>query len=52
MRSAEANSELVASRSNPYLTGVHTPMRKELTIENLPVMGTIAAAWNAGSSIR
>ena len=30
--------------ANPYLTGVHTPMREELTIEDLPVTGTIPAA--------
>jgi len=30
--------------ANPYLTGVHTPMRAELTIEDLPVTGTIPAA--------
>jgi hypothetical protein len=41
MRNAETNSEPVASRSNPYLTGLHAPMRKELTIENLPATGTI-----------
>jgi 8'-apo-carotenoid 13,14-cleaving dioxygenase len=27
--------------ANPYLAGVHAPMRQELTIENLPVTGTI-----------
>ena len=32
--------------SNPYLTGVHTPMREELTIEDLPVTGTIPPAFN------
>lgn len=26
---------------NPYLTGLHTPMREELTLEHLPVTGTI-----------
>lgn len=29
---------------NPFLTGVHTPMTEELTIEDLPVIGTIPAA--------
>jgi carotenoid cleavage dioxygenase-like enzyme len=33
-----------ANSPNPYLTGVHTPMRQELTIENLPVTGTIPLA--------
>lgn len=32
--------------SNPYLAGVHAPMHQELTIENLPVTGTIPAALN------
>jgi carotenoid cleavage dioxygenase-like enzyme len=31
---------------NPYLAGVYAPMREELTIENLPVTGTIPAALN------
>lgn len=31
---------------NPYLAGVHTPMRNELTIEDLPVVGTIPPALN------
>lgn len=31
---------------NPYLTGVHTPMREELTIEDLPVTGSIPLALN------
>ena len=26
---------------SPYLTGLHAPMREELTLENLPVTGTI-----------
>jgi 8'-apo-carotenoid 13,14-cleaving dioxygenase len=30
--------------ANPYLAGVHAPMREELTIENLPVTGTIPPA--------
>jgi carotenoid cleavage dioxygenase-like enzyme len=29
---------------NPYLAGVHSPMREELTIEDLPVTGSIPAA--------
>jgi len=33
-----------AATANPYLTGLHTPMREELTIEDLPVTGTIPAA--------
>jgi hypothetical protein len=31
---------------NPYLTGVHTPMREELTIEDLSVTGSIPPALN------
>jgi carotenoid cleavage dioxygenase len=31
---------------NPYLTGVHTPMRQELTIEDLPVTGSLPPALN------
>lgn len=34
----------VPASSNPFLTGVHTPMEQELTIENLPVTGSIPAA--------
>jgi carotenoid cleavage dioxygenase-like enzyme len=30
--------------ANPYLNGVHTPMREELFIEDLPVTGTIPEA--------
>ncbi|HEY0685828.1 MAG TPA: carotenoid oxygenase family protein [Steroidobacter sp.] len=33
-----------AGPGNPYLSGVHTPMQKELTIEDLPVTGTIPPA--------
>jgi carotenoid cleavage dioxygenase-like enzyme len=29
---------------HPYLTGIHAPMTEELTIEDLPVTGTIPAA--------
>jgi len=39
---AEPNAEAVAA--NPFLTGAHTPMRDELTIEDLAVTGTIPAA--------
>lgn len=39
-----APSSAIADRSNPYLTGVHTPMREELTIEDLPVTGTIPSS--------
>ncbi|MBO9707168.1 MAG: carotenoid oxygenase family protein [Caulobacter sp.] len=40
-----------ASRSknppdNPYLTGLHTPMTEEITLEDLPVTGAIPAALN------
>ena len=34
----------MSARSNPYLSGVHTPMREELTIEDLPVTGVIPPA--------
>lgn len=34
----------LAVDANPYLSGVHTPMRTELTIDDLPVTGTIPAA--------
>jgi 8'-apo-carotenoid 13,14-cleaving dioxygenase len=30
-------------RPNPYLTGIHTPMDEEVTLENLAVSGTIPA---------
>lgn len=30
--------------ASPYLTGVHAPMTEEVTLENLPVTGTIPAA--------
>ena len=39
-----AHADTAPSHSNPYLIGVHTPMREELTIEDLPVTGTIPAA--------
>jgi hypothetical protein len=29
---------------HPFLTGIHTPMTEELTLEDLPVTGTIPAA--------
>ena len=29
--------------ANPFLSGAHTPMEEELTIENLPVTGAIPA---------
>ncbi|MFC4311736.1 carotenoid oxygenase family protein [Steroidobacter flavus] len=32
--------------ANPYLTGVHTPMREELTLEDLPVTGAIPPAFD------
>ncbi|MFZ1989877.1 MAG: carotenoid oxygenase family protein [Alphaproteobacteria bacterium] len=38
------NSTTAKPGANPFLTGVHTPMTKELTIEDLPVTGTIPAA--------
>jgi len=39
---AEPKAEAVAA--NPFLTGVHAPMRDERTIEELAVTGTIPAA--------
>lgn len=35
---------LAAMATNPYLSGVHTPMKEELTLENLPVEGAIPMA--------
>ncbi len=37
------NTKAVAE-TNPFLTGLHAPMQEELTIEQLPVTGTIPAA--------
>lgn len=36
-------TKLQAGLPNPFLTGLHTPMEQELTIEDLPVTGTIPA---------
>ncbi len=36
--------EAGAAKPNPFLTGAHKPMEEELTIEDLPVTGTIPAA--------
>ena len=44
MRNVEANGEPLAGLSNPYLTGLHTPMQAELTIEDLAVSGAIPPA--------
>lgn len=41
MLTTKPRDEAVAVAANPYLVGVHTPMKEELTIENLPVTGTI-----------
>ena len=43
MLSKEASNEAAAVPANPFLTGVHTPMKEELTIEDLSVTGTIPA---------
>ena len=43
MRSS-ADMKPEAGPGNPFLTGLHAPMTKELTIEDLPVTGTIPAA--------
>ncbi len=37
-------SRTVAAEDMPYITGVNTPMREELTIEDLAVVGTIPPA--------
>jgi 8'-apo-carotenoid 13,14-cleaving dioxygenase len=44
MHNFKADDDMAILSSNPYLTGVHTPMRAELTLEDLPVTGTIPAA--------
>ncbi len=36
----------ITEMQDPYLTGVHTPMQQELTIENLPVTGTIPPGFD------
>jgi carotenoid cleavage dioxygenase len=42
---AEFNRKRMSSDDgHPFLTGIHTPMSGELTLENLPVTGTIPAA--------
>ncbi|WP_051683160.1 8'-apo-carotenoid 13,14-cleaving dioxygenase [Sphingomonas sp. UNC305MFCol5.2] len=37
-------SRSVSAEDTPYITGVNTPMREELTIEDLEVVGTIPSA--------
>lgn len=37
-------SRMPAEDDHPYLTGIHAPMAAELTIEDLPVTGTIPSA--------
>ncbi len=44
MLHADTIDDTPTAPSNPYLTGVHTPMQEELTIEDLAVTGTIPAA--------
>ena len=46
MYDSEAGLSAFADHSNLYLADVHTPMREELTIEDLPVTGTIPHAFN------
>lgn len=41
---AEHNRKGLPLPDDRFLTGLHTPMTEELTIENLPVTGTIPAA--------
>jgi 8'-apo-carotenoid 13,14-cleaving dioxygenase len=43
---SEIKGATLTDHSNPYLTGVHTPMREELTIEDLPVTGSIPPAFD------
>lgn len=40
----ESFEDAALGGSNPYLVGLHTPMREELTLEDLPVAGTIPHA--------
>jgi carotenoid cleavage dioxygenase len=34
------------AKPHPYLTGIHSPMTEELTLQNLPVSGSIPATLN------
>jgi len=43
---ASATELLDDTTDHPFLTGIHTPMRAELTLTNLPVTGTIPPALN------
>lgn len=38
--------ELDQATDHPFLTGIHAPMRAELTLTELPVTGTIPPALN------
>ncbi|MEZ0242181.1 MAG: carotenoid oxygenase family protein, partial [Sphingomonas sp.] len=38
------NRKRMKADSHPFLTGIHEPMEQELTLEDLPVTGTIPAA--------
>jgi len=40
---AEFNRKRLPEQDHPFLTGIHKPMDRELTIEDLPVAGTIPA---------
>lgn len=40
---AEFNRKRMADTDHPFLTGIHKPMDAELTLEDLPVTGTIPA---------
>ncbi|MCX8477440.1 MAG: carotenoid oxygenase family protein [Sphingomonas sp.] len=51
MSQASTGGGSFAGSGNPYLTGIHAPMREELTIEDLPVTGTIPATL-AGRYLR
>lgn len=41
---AEYNRKRLVATDHPFLTGIHKPMDQELTLEDLPVTGTIPAA--------
>lgn len=46
MKPNEFASEADTLSPNPYLNGIHAPMRQEVTLQNLSVTGTIPAALN------
>jgi 8'-apo-carotenoid 13,14-cleaving dioxygenase len=40
------SQETIDAPANPFLSGVHTPMKNELTLEDLPVKGRIPEVFN------